>query len=373
MIALLMMINVEPSVSSDATADCPDLSSLPACNCHITTKDDPTHFTPSGNYLTIACGDSSGLTPGTMTDDDVNNLVTTVILPTTPVEALGIYFQPSVTRVPSGLSQITNLKAVSLYGNTITLVDATDLTWTGLQEINLNANAITLITGDFVLNSASEADGSGITRIDLSENKNIPSLSTATFSLTGDSVELLFSDNVITTVDASLFTLTAAQSITLDLRLNSITSVSGNFDLVATNGSINGSVSLLVDNNQLSTLSPATFTLNGGSGGVYLSFAKNLLESITSDQIILQSKTYITLDLQDNQLSSLTLATDTNPPLTNRQDLFVQKNNLASINCNDLGINSGVAYYNLNISYNQITDVICGTSTTALKLLRLVP
>ena len=366
-VAMLLLISVMEPVSCVDTTNCPDLTSLPAdCSCHVTTIDDPTHFTPSGNFLTIACGDLTGATKGTMTDSDVTNLVTTVIQPDTLVEAIGIYYQSSVTQVPTGLSQITNLKAVSMFGNAITAVDAADLTWTGLQEINLNANAITSVTGNFALTSTAEADGSGITRIDLSGNQQIPSLSSATFSLTGDSVYLSFSNNVISSVDATVFTLTATQSITLDLQFNSISSLSGTFNLVVTDGTNSGSaVALLVGNNQLTALSPATFNLNGGAGGVSFSFPRNSLASIsTDDQITLQSTKKISIDFQDNQLTSLALASDTNTqPLTETQELIVFKNLLTSINCNDLGINSGVAEFFLDAKNNQITDVICGAGT----------
>jgi hypothetical protein len=90
-------------VSSTVVNQCPDLSSFPDCNCHITSYTDGFHFYPSGNFLTIACGDSTGSKKGVMTDANVTSIMN-LINATTPIEGLGIYYQ-SLVKIPTGLSK----------------------------------------------------------------------------------------------------------------------------------------------------------------------------------------------------------------------------------------------------------------------------
>ena len=275
--------------SSDATANCPNLSSLPACNCHITTIQDPTHFTPSGNYLTIACGDKSGTTQGPMDDTNVDALVG-LIPPTTPMEAFGIYYQPSVYQIPDGLSRFTNLKAVSMFGNGIYQLYDTDfsskLTWPGLQEINLQGNRIRL-KNKYNFTYPFQPDGSGYVYLDLSNNQiGSTEIRLASFFLSADSV-------------------------TLDL-------------------------------------------------------SSNIYPTITSNRITMPAKKSTFLNLGNNpSLTSVKLAADTNAPLSQGQTLLLSGSGLTgTIDCNDLGINSGVASFKLDISGNTISGVNnCGAGS----------
>ena len=222
---------MEPVSSVITTASCPDLWSLPACNCHVTTKSDPTHFTPSGNYLTISCGIWTGLNRGTMTDADAGTLVG-LIQPTHPVEAIGFYYQ-TLTKVPPNLKQFTYLKSISLQGNRITSANAADLTWSTLIEIQLQSNAITTISGNFALTNPFLATGSSTVWFDVSNNQ-IASLSGVTFTMTADQITLHLGVNSITSISSSTFTFNSTQYIYLNCSSNQITSLSGSFNLTTT-------------------------------------------------------------------------------------------------------------------------------------------
>jgi hypothetical protein len=221
----------------------------------------------------------------------------------------------------------TNLKAVSLIGNAITSVDATDLTWPGLLEINLLKNAITSLSGSFNLTNL-QSDGSGIVYMELS-NTLITSISPATFTLSADAITLNLNSNSITSVSSDEFIFTATQTIKLDVAYNSLTSVKGDFKFSATDAN-NGNVKIYFNNNQLTTLSPATFYLNAPSY-VWLSFTYNSLTSVTADRITFKGTQSITLDLSFNQLTSIQLAQDTNPSLLVGQTLNVNNNNSNTI------------------------------------------
>ena len=358
------MILTSKTVLSYTTADCPKTALSFGCNCHVTTKNDPTHFTPSGNYLTISCGSSWSGSQGTMTDVNVVTLFNQ-ILNKTPVEAIGIYYQ-KLTKIPVNLKQFPNLKAVSLQGNGITSANAADLTWATLIEIQLQSNAITSLSGKFALASQFQSDGKGKAYFDLSNNAALTSLSNASFSLSADNVYVSFQSCSLASVNGGTFTLSATQKIFFDLGFNRLTVVSGNFNLIATDAT-NGDVTLyLNNNNQLTSLSPAKFYLNGAYN-VQFSFFSNSITSVTADRITLKSTRYILLDLSYNKMTSVKLALDTNPPLTQGQTLYLNNNNLAgTIDCNDLGINNGAAafYYYMSFHHNQISGVNnCGAGS----------
>ena len=297
-----------------------------------------------------------------MTDNDVVTLVG-AISPTMPIEVINIFIQPLVTRVPQGLTQFTNLKAVLLPGNGITSANGSDFTLPLLREIRLESNAIASLSGNFVLASPFQSDGAGSAVFSLSNNAALTSLSTATFSMSADNVLLGFVSNQLASVNGDAFTVSATQSIYFDLYDNKIASVSGKFNLTATDAT-NGKVTLYFDNNQLKTLSPATFYLNGAKS-VYFTAHSNSLTSVTEEQITLKSKTKIYLSLRDNQLTSIKLAPDTNPPLSESQELDIYRNKLnGTLDCNDLGINNGTAYYELEVYGNPIDQVTnCGAGS----------
>ena len=333
-----MLFRSAVSSLNSVTCQCPDLSSLTNCDCHITNKNDPTRFIPSGKYLTIACGDSAGASNGTMTDADAASLIDSLLSPTTPMEAIGIYYQPGVTRVPMNLKRFTYLTAVVLEGNRITSVDATnDLSWSWLQEINLASNAITSISGKFNM-------------------ANNPS------QMADYIIHVSLRNNALTSVNGDAFNLLATQSVYLGLGKNQITSISGDFNLTATNATT-GKVELDLSNNQLTSLSAATFYMSGPYK-VFLELEFNSLTSVTADRITLKGTRYIGLDLSYNQLTSVKLAPDSNPPLSYRQILYLYSNKLTgTIDCNDLGINSGVALLYLDVNSNQISGAKCGANT----------
>ena len=297
-----------------------------------------------------------------MTDTDVTNLVG-VISPTMPIEVIRIFSQPSVTRVPQGLTQFTNLKAVLLPGNGITSANASDFNLPLLQEIQLQRNAIATVSGHFALASPFQSDGAGSAYFSLNNNAALTSLSNATFSLAADNVVLYFQKSSLTSVNGDAFTLSATQKIEMWLFANKIASVSGNFNLTATNAT-NGDVTLFLTDNELKSLSPATFYLNGPKN-VNLGFAYNSLTSVTAEQITLKGKTVIYLDLGDNQLTSIKLAPDTNPPLSEKQRLDFGWNNFNGtiIDCNDLGLNKGAAYIQFKVYNSKISGVKCGAGT----------
>ena len=337
---------------------CPDLSSLPSCDCHITTSNDGFFFRPSGNYLTVACGKASATSKGTMNDNDAFALVG-LLSPTTPVEAIGIYYQ-NLNQIPKDLKQFPFLVAVSLQGNAITSADAADLTWPLLREIYLDHNAIASLSGDFALSHPYQTNGGGHVRFDVRYNA-ISDISTATFTLSADTVFLSFFNNSITSANGDTFTLSATQFIYFDFGYNQIGSVSGKFNLTATN-STNGKVQFYLNFNRLTTLSPATFYLNGPSYA-YLALSSNALTSVTAASITLEGSRRIVLSLTKNQLTSVQLAPDTNPPLTTGQELYLANNNLTLVDCNDLGINSGALTYFFDASKNQISEAKCGAGT----------
>ena len=296
-----------------------------------------------------------------MNDADATALVN-LIAPTTPVEAIGIYFQ-ALTKIPANLKQFTYLIAVSLQGNAITSVDAADLSWSKLQEVNLQSNSITTLSGQFSLAYPFQANGGGYVRFDLRTNPNLTSLSSATFSMSADNIYFSFWSCGLTSVNGDAFSFSATQSIYVDFSYSyQITTVCGAFNLTATDAA-KGKVELYFDNNKITSLSLAKFYLNGPKY-VKLSLPFNSLTSVTADQITLKSTTYIGLDLQDNQLTSVKLAPDTNPPLTQGQDLYLNNNNLTGIiDCNDLGINSGSYFYS-DMYSNEISGVTnCGAGS----------
>ena len=290
------MASVKPVVSVDATVYCPDLSSLPAsfsCDCHITTRGDffIPPFTPSGDTLTIACGDKTGTTQGSMDSTAVSNLIN-LIPPTTPMDHFAIYRQSNVLAVPANLKKFTTLRAVSFPYNSITSVDAADLSWPGLQYVNLLNCAISTITGQFNLTYPFQADGSGSV--------------------------LLF--------------LTAQDSSN--------------------------------NNPTLTSLSQTKFFLSADN--VFLDLSMNGLTTITADMITMQAKnaTYLGLNLNPS-LTSVKLAADTNAPLSQGQQLLLGSTGLTgTIDCNDLGINDGVALFKLDVSDNTISGASnCGAGS----------
>jgi len=350
-VALLVVASVKPAVST-STAGCPDLSSLWvfACDCHITSS--------SGNSLTVACG----VFEDSMTDTNVTNLVG-LISPTMPIDVIFIYNQPRVTRVPQGLTTFTNLKAVRLPNNGITSANGGDFNLPLLQEIQLQGNMINTISGNFVLASPFQSNGKGSAYFDLSNNAALTSLSTATFSLSADRVKINFKFTSLASVNGDAFTLSATRLIQMNLDNNKIASVSGKFNLTATDSTY-GSILLYLQANQLTSLSPATFYLNGAYE-VQLLMKENLLTSVTEGQITLKSTQTITLDLSSNQLSSVKMAPDTNPPLKgDGQGLLLDKNNFnGTLDCNDLGINNGTAQFYLSVRTNPISGAKCGAGT----------
>ena len=226
-------------------------------------------------------------------------------------------------------------------------------------NLYLNNNNITSVGSTFNLAGTNSSQGSVYLTL---SNNQITSLASATFSLTAGSsgAQLYLTYNAITSVNGSAITFQSPYSSSLSLHHNAITSLSGNFNLNCSDP--NGEANLYLYNNQLTSLSPATFYLNGVDY-VWLDFSNNQLTSISAGTITLQSSTYIGLDLSYNDLTTLSLGSDTNPPLSDGQDIYLYNNNLTSINCNDLAINAGAAYNYIDISRNQVTSVKCGANS----------
>ena len=226
-------------------------------------------------------------------------------------------------------------------------------------DLYLNKNKITSVGSTFNLAGTNSSQGSVYLTL---SNNQITSLASATFNLTAGSrgAQLRLTYNAITSVNGSAITFQSPYYSSLSLHHNAITSLSGNFNLNCSDP--NGDAELYLYSNQLTTLSPATFYLNGRDN-VWLDFSSNQLTSISAGTITLQSSTYIGLDLDTNQLTTVSLGTDTNPPLSDGQDIYLYNNNLTSINCNDLAINAGAAYNYIDISRNQITSVKCGANS----------
>ena len=353
----MLLVLAEPV---DSLSGCPSSLSF-GCTCAAIT--DETKYDPSGSARIISCGDYNGDANGTMTDDNLATLIGEI--PTTVrMDALGIYYQPSITKVPSGLSKFTYLVGVYMYGNGITSVNAADLAWPWLREIDLYSNAIASISGDFNLTYPFRTDKSGIIYVDLSSNA-ITSLSATTFTLFGDDITLDLSSNSINkSVSGDAFTFSATQSILLDLSDNQIPSVSGKFNLTATD--VYGEVELHLEGNSLTSLEPATFYLYGPDAVQFYAYSNSLtsVDSSSNGQITLKSVQKTFVDLSYNQLTSVKLAPDTNPPFGNKQTLHLYNNNLTgTIDCNDLGINNGTAAYYLSIHNNQISGAKCGAGT----------
>ena len=157
------------------------------------------------------------------------------------MEAIGIYFQ-ALTKIPANLKQFPDLFAVSLQANAITSVDAADLSWPGLQEVNLYLNSITSMSGHFSLECPFQANGGGYVRWDFSKNAGLASLTSATFSMSADSVYVSFKNCGLTSVNGDAFSFSATQYIFVDFSYNNqITAVSGAFNLAATDAA-NGNV-----------------------------------------------------------------------------------------------------------------------------------
>ena len=206
-----------------------------------------------------------------MNDTDVTNLVN-VISPAMPIEAIAIFSQPSVTRVPQGLPQFTNLKAVSLPGNGITSANGSDFTLPLLQEIQLESNAIASLSGNFVLASPFQSDGAESAVFSLNNNAALTSLSTATFSLSADWVLLYFDSCSLTSVTAEQITLKAKTMIYIDLQSNQLTSVKLAPD---TSSPLSIGQFIVLNNNNLTLVDCNDLGVNGGAASFYLSISNN--------------------------------------------------------------------------------------------------
>ena len=92
----------------------------------------------------------------------------------------------------------------------------------------------------------------------------------------------------------------------------------------------------------------------------------NGLTTVTADMITMQAKksTYLGLNLNPS-LTSVKLAADTNAPLSQEQNLNLGRSGLTgTIDCNDLGINDGVALFKLDVSDNTISGASnCGAGS----------
>ena len=179
-----------------------------------------------------------------------------------------------------------------------------------------------------------------------------------------------FQGNSLTSVNAAHLSWSGLQEI--DLSRNRISSLTGTFNLTYPfqadgSGKVYLNLILQFDSNDypiLTSLSSATFYLESDSVTLDLRF--NALTQISADMITMKAKISTYLDLSGNPyMTSLQLATDTNAPLSQGQTLLLSGSGLTgTIDCNDLGINSGVASFKLDISGNTISGVNnCGAGS----------
>ena len=203
--------------------------------------------------------------------------------------------------------------SVKFKNNSITSVngDTLLLVATYGSEVDFSFNQISSLSGKFNLETTKQLSDLflGSNTITFANNKLV-TISPATFSVSSASFAMVdFSDNLLTSVDGNAFTLLAAKSsISLNLGSNQISSLSGNFNFKTTAADSAQAISVasvMLSNNTISSISPATFSSDAGY--LSLDFSYNLMTSVNGDATLslITAPNGIYLDVSSNRISSV--------------------------------------------------------------------